>query len=1076
MAQSYNYSVNLSFNADTSRLKSQINNLQGSLSKLAFPKNTWDKDLQKASVAAKELSIHINKAFDANTGHLDLSKLNKSISSSNKSLSSYTQTLLKAGESGREAFMGLAESIALAEYPVLKINQKLKDFAKTLKDSFKWQLSNTILNNLYGGLQSAYGYAQDLNKSLNNIRIVTQYSTEDMAKFAEQANKAAKNLSTTTTDYTDASLIYYQQGLKESDVINRTNITIKMANATGESVEEVSNQLTAVWNNFYDGSKSLEYYADVMASLGAATASSSDEIAEGLSKFASVAETVGLSYEYATSALATVTAETRESADTVGNAFKTLFARIQGLSLGETLDDGVNLNKYSEALGKVGIKVLDANGEMREMDDILNDMGNKWDRLSKAEQTALAQTVAGVRQYTHLMSLMENWDKFQDNINIAEYAEGSLDEQAEIYADSWEASSKRVQAAAEGIYNSLIDDEFFIGFNNMLADILSGIDMFIERIGGLRTILISVGSVFMSSLASEIPQVIDNLKHNFNVLTKGSHAAYKEMQDQMTKEIRNNRYSFSPDEMGHLENIAKITVAKQKYMEVSDKMTETERQLAQAQLNQMQSTEDQIQILKKKRAELEKTLQAQKDFLKGQDTSAIVDSQVTAAVEAAQKRAQRKKYQQQIKVREYEKKAIEGKASGQALKLKNVNQIKVVQEDDVIKKLQNKLQESLSKEQREKPQATFDAWKILQESNYYNTGEMRAALQRAIQLGDEKNIQAFNDLVKKYQEELVTRSQLLQNYSDSLSKEGVDFLQNLKIEDISVQKKQLGLSLVQNPWGDQSELLKQFIQGTKDDSSEFMIGLNQIKEQFGDSPEKLEEALRSFRDAYNKDFLSGIEFKIDETTTNLWDYLDPENLKVEDFSKKIKKLNESLNGLGIKSEKVSSMVMAIFGKPGESYEDLKKRLAEMGIEISNLEGQLNGLNESFEPVHTIRFSEALGSLAGMAGEAFGAIEILKGTISVLGDEEATLSEKTSALVTALGSLGVMAGQFKEGWGTISEFVNQNSESGIFDTKLKNVDGIKKELGEKGYSSVKKIILDSSKDKRDLESIKKKTES
>jgi hypothetical protein len=31
-----------------------------------------------------------------------------------------------------------------------------------------------------------------------------------MAAFAEKANKAAKALSTTTTAYTDAALIYYQ--------------------------------------------------------------------------------------------------------------------------------------------------------------------------------------------------------------------------------------------------------------------------------------------------------------------------------------------------------------------------------------------------------------------------------------------------------------------------------------------------------------------------------------------------------------------------------------------------------------------------------------------------------------------------------------------------------------------------------------------------------------------------------------------------------------------------------------------------------------------------------------------------
>jgi hypothetical protein len=50
---------------------------------------------------------------------------------------------------------------------------------------------------------------------LNNIRIVTGYSVEDMADFAEEANKAAKALRTTTTEYTNASLIYYQQGLNK---------------------------------------------------------------------------------------------------------------------------------------------------------------------------------------------------------------------------------------------------------------------------------------------------------------------------------------------------------------------------------------------------------------------------------------------------------------------------------------------------------------------------------------------------------------------------------------------------------------------------------------------------------------------------------------------------------------------------------------------------------------------------------------------------------------------------------------------------------------------------------------------
>jgi TP901 family phage tail tape measure protein len=166
-------------------------------------------------------------------------------------------------------------------------------------------------------------------------------------------------------------------------VEDRTNVTIKLANVAGESAETVSEWMTAIWNNFDDGSETLEHYADVMTALGASTASSSAEIAEGLSKFASVAETVGLSYEYATSALATVTAETRQSADVVGTAFKTLFARIQDLELGKTLDDGTTLGTYSEALEKVGINIKDQQGELKDMNVILDEMGTKWSTLAK---------------------------------------------------------------------------------------------------------------------------------------------------------------------------------------------------------------------------------------------------------------------------------------------------------------------------------------------------------------------------------------------------------------------------------------------------------------------------------------------------------------------------------------------------------------------------------------------------------------------------------------------------------------------------------------------------------------------
>jgi hypothetical protein len=47
------------------------------------------------------------------------------------------------------------------------------------------------------------------------------------------------------------------------------------------------------------------------------------------------------------------------------------------------LDDGTTLNKYSEALAKVGINIKTSSGDLKDMDDILDEMGNKWSQLNK---------------------------------------------------------------------------------------------------------------------------------------------------------------------------------------------------------------------------------------------------------------------------------------------------------------------------------------------------------------------------------------------------------------------------------------------------------------------------------------------------------------------------------------------------------------------------------------------------------------------------------------------------------------------------------------------------------------------
>lgn len=601
----------LKFQADTNQAKKEIVDLANTLRTVAsiqaVNNNTIDLNaLQQGRQAASELLRHLQKAVNIDTGKLNLATFSSSLKTSGKTLKDYKNELEACGPAGQEAFQKVAISIATAENPVRRLNKTMQGFLTTLKNTAKWQLSSTIVHGFIGALQSAYGYAQNLNKSLTNIQIVTGQSAEQMEQFAIRANKAAKALSASTLAYTDAALIYYQQGLDDNAVEQRTNTTIKMMNVTGESAEEVSSYMTAIWNNFDNGANSLEYYADAITALGAATASSSKEIADGLQKFAAVADTVGLSYEYATAALATVVAETRQSADVVGTSFKTIFARMQGLSLGETLEDGVNLNKYSIALQKIGVDVLDANGNLRTMNDILDALGARWESLTEAQRVATAETVGGMRQYANFMALMDNWSEVQKNITIAANSEGTLQEQADIYAQSWEGAKKRLQASLQGIYHDIIDDKTFISMTDNISKVVDGVNGLIKGLGGVRGILLTVANIFAIHYAKEMPRFLERIKENLFIITGYANKVGAEMQAQARETIHIDKESIEQDyddsnASGSAQETARLEILEQ----ISQRQQELNENQAIYSQDEINYAEEEIEKLKDKGKEIE---------------------------------------------------------------------------------------------------------------------------------------------------------------------------------------------------------------------------------------------------------------------------------------------------------------------------------------------------------------------------------------------------------------------------------------------------------------------------------------
>ena len=540
--------------ASLAELQKSLKDIQNSAKKADFQEELTD-GLKQAAIEAQKVSDILTKSWNTKLNQMDLTKLNKNIKESYGSVDNLKKAMMQGGEVGAAAYNRIAQSVLTTNVQLKQSNILLDKMAITMGNTIRFGISSAVFNRITDSISEAYSYVKKLDSSLNHIRIVSNASADEMERFAVQANKAAKALGTSTLDYTNASLIYYQQGITDFEEIKeRTDATLKLANTTGETASSVSDYMTAIWNNFDDGSKSLEYYADVLAKLGAETASSSDEIAAGLEKFSSVAETVGLSYEYATSALTTITAATRQSADVVGTALKTLFSRIQDLELGDTLDDGTTLGSYSEALEKVGINIKTQSGDLKDMDDILDEMGAKWSTLSKDQQIALAQSVAGVRQYNQLMALMNNWSDMELNIERANDATGTLNQQQAIYAESMEAHLQRLSTEAEKTYSLLFDEDALKSFANLATKLLATLNSYITGLGGglnaLGTIAFKTMGVFSNQIGGLVQQKLENqraqktnesneqVKQNFaNELGAGSDKGLVANEEALNKQI-----------------------------------------------------------------------------------------------------------------------------------------------------------------------------------------------------------------------------------------------------------------------------------------------------------------------------------------------------------------------------------------------------------------------------------------------------------------------------------------------------------------------------------------------------------
>lgn len=326
---------------------------------------------------------------------------------------------------------------------------------------------------------------KELDRSLTEMAMVTGMTRKELYDTVPAFSEMAKACGVTITEFANMTSEFMRQGRSMKDSMMLAEEAAKAAKIAGIDVGESVQYLTSTINGFNMEASQAAHVSDVFAKVAAETATDYEQLAISLSKVSAQANLAGMSMEFTTSLLAKGIEVTQEAPESIGTALKTIVARMRELSdYGKVLEDGASVNKVESALNAAGVALRDTNGEFRDLEEIFNELGPKWDGLSTMQQQAIAQAVAGTRQQSRFIAIMQDWDRTLEITAGATDAAGASAYQFSQIEDSLAYKTNELTASWQELVTSLVDTEGVKAILDVANSVLESITKLAEAGNG----------------------------------------------------------------------------------------------------------------------------------------------------------------------------------------------------------------------------------------------------------------------------------------------------------------------------------------------------------------------------------------------------------------------------------------------------------------------------------------------------------------------------------------------------------------------------------------------------------------
>ena len=373
------------------------------------------------------------------------------------------------------------------------------NMVRAVKRKISYGLLNVVSRGVEQGLRSMVNNVVELDKSQVELAKVTDLSGKSMDEFTDKAFKAGEAVAKTGKEMVDATTEFAKSGYDPDTALGLAKVATLYQTISDEEISagEAANFIISQMKAFgIEGEAGAMHIIDAVNAVSNNFAVSSGDIANNLGKASSAAKNAGMSYEQLIGVMTGMTEINRNAAKSA-RSIVTLSSRYSQMN-DSASSTGKKLKEFYDSLG---IETRDANGQLKNFYEVLNDMGGKWNTLTDDQKKYYALIQAGANQSQNLIAVLDNWKDASAATKqaMAEMSDGSAMQENEKYLDSVEGKLNKLRTAWQKLSKDFMSSDFLKGILDVATRAVDAIDFLVEHIGGVPVALATAFAGFRIS-------------------------------------------------------------------------------------------------------------------------------------------------------------------------------------------------------------------------------------------------------------------------------------------------------------------------------------------------------------------------------------------------------------------------------------------------------------------------------------------------------------------------------------------------------------------------------------------------